>query len=135
MTAPSSQVIFDAVAFDLEHWSIARSRGVVTLTHHGNVQGACRHRGIREIVQVRLRPAPSHHHHQPTVPHPYTPQVILREYASPSEVLLGFDVDCCCCGYDGMDVWALPRCIRALRHGTNILNPLHACKNHPHRTA
>ena len=28
-------------------------------------------------------------------------------------MLLGFDVDPCCFGYDGKDVWALPRAVRA----------------------
>jgi hypothetical protein len=40
-------------------------------------------------------------------------QIVLRLYDSPTEVLLGFDVDCCCVGYDGTSVWALPR-VRAL---------------------
>ena len=29
-------------------------------------------------------------------------------------------------GYDGERVWALPRALRAIQYGTNILNPLHA---------
>jgi hypothetical protein len=55
-----------------------------------------------------------------------TVQVILRRYESPAEVLLGFDIDCACAGYDGTSLWALPRCVRALRHSVNVLNPLHA---------
>ena len=55
-----------------------------------------------------------------------TVQIVLRLYESPAEVLLGFDVDCCCVGFDGERVWALPRAIRAIQHGCNILNPLHA---------
>jgi len=55
-----------------------------------------------------------------------TVQVVLRLYESPAEVLLGFDVDCACVGFDGTSVWALPRCLRALKHGVNVLNPLHA---------
>lgn len=58
-----------------------------------------------------------------------TVQVVLRVYDSPAEILLGFDVDCACMGFDGRSVWALPRCIRALRSGTNVLNPLHAWPN------
>ena len=53
-------------------------------------------------------------------------QIILRLYDSPAEVLLGFDIDCACCGYDGTAVWVLPRCVRALTTCTNVLNPLHA---------
>ena len=53
-------------------------------------------------------------------------QIVLRLYESPAEVLLGFDVDCCCFGYDGERVWALPRALRSIRYNTNVLNPLHA---------
>ena len=55
-------------------------------------------------------------------------QIILRLYESPSEVLHGFDIDAACLAYTpslGGRVWALPRAIRALRHGINLLNPLH----------
>lgn len=55
-----------------------------------------------------------------------TVQIVLRLYESPAEVLLGFDCDCCCFGYDGTHVWGLPRAIRAIQYGTNILNPLHS---------
>ena len=58
-------------------------------------------------------------------------QIILRLYASPSEVLHGFDHDACCLGYDGKRVWALPRALRALRHGYTVVNPLHAWPNQP----
>lgn len=39
---------------------------------------------------------------------------------------LSFDIDPICVGYDGKDVWALPRALRALQTGVTILNPLHA---------
>ena len=55
-----------------------------------------------------------------------TVQIVLRLYESPAEVLLGFDCDCCCVGFDGDRVWGLPRALRAIQYGTNILNPLHA---------
>ncbi|KAJ3268023.1 Protein mono-ADP-ribosyltransferase parp4, partial [Terramyces sp. JEL0728] len=35
-------------------------------------------------------------------------QVIFRLYKSPSEVLMGFDIDCCCVGYDGKEVYGIP---------------------------
>ena len=64
-------------------------------------------------------------------------QIILRLYESPSEVLHGFDIDAACLAYTpslGGRVWALPRAIRALRHGVNLLNPLHGeeppCPSH-----
>jgi hypothetical protein len=53
-------------------------------------------------------------------------QIILRVYHSPAEVLCGFDIDCCCVGFDGGSVWALPRALDALRFGHSVVNPLHA---------
>lgn len=58
-------------------------------------------------------------------------QIVLRVYHSPAEVLLGFDVDCCCIGYDGTRVWALPRALDALRFGHTVVNPLHAWPRQP----
>jgi len=57
------------------------------------------------------------------------PQIGLRLNDSPTEVLVGFDCNCCCCAYDGREVWVTPRCLLALRSGINILNPLHAWPN------
>lgn len=100
-----SKQIFDAVALDNESWSLSRGRGVISMIQHDE---------FRETAN-RRNPAMTE-----------TVQVILRLYDSPAEVLLGFDIDCACCGYDGTHVWALPRCVRALRHSVNLLNPLHA---------
>jgi hypothetical protein len=52
-------------------------------------------------------------------------QIILRLYASPSEILFGFNADCCCIGFYSRGVWASPRCLQALRSRVNIVNPLH----------
>jgi hypothetical protein len=79
-----------------------RSRGVITM-HRLEP-----HEGIQETVQI-----------------------VCRLYQAPAEVLTGFDCDSFCCGYDGTAVWALPRCLRALRTGTNLLNALHAWPNRP----
>ena len=49
-------------------------------------------------------------------------QVVLRLYSSPAEVLLGFDLDASCVGYDGSDVWLLPRAIRAINLRTNTVD-------------
>ena len=54
---------------------------------------------------------------------------MLRLYESPTEVLLGFDVEYCCVGYDGQRVRVLPRAVRAIQYGANILDPLHAWPN------
>ncbi|KAG2379332.1 hypothetical protein C9374_007471 [Naegleria lovaniensis] len=49
-------------------------------------------------------------------------QVVLRIYKSPAEVLLGFDIDCACIGYDGKTVWSAPRARRALAFNTNLVD-------------
>ena len=41
-------------------------------------------------------------------------QVILKKVRHPKEVLLNFDLDICAVGYDGKEVWMLPRMVRAL---------------------
>jgi hypothetical protein len=94
--------IFYALAVDEERWVVIRSRGVVNIHHFG----------ARGSVETKV-------------------QIVLRLYDSPTEVLVGFDVDCCLCAYDGRNVWLAPRCISALESGTNILNPLHAWPNRP----
>jgi len=58
------------------------------------------------------------------MPKPFrTVQVILRLYHSLEHVLLGFDVDACCFGFDGRRVLALPRALRAVRRGYNLVDP------------
>lgn len=49
-------------------------------------------------------------------------QVILRLYQTPSEVLHGFDVDCCSLGFDGKKIWATQRALYALTRGYNTIN-------------
>lgn len=49
-------------------------------------------------------------------------QVILRLYRKPSEILHGFDVDCCSIGYDGTDLWITDRALYSLMHGYNTVN-------------
>jgi hypothetical protein len=43
-------------------------------------------------------------------------QIILRLYRSISEVIIGFDIDCCAVGYNGSKVYALPRSQRAINY-------------------
>ena len=50
-------------------------------------------------------------------------QVVLRLYASPSAVLASFDVDACCFVYDGHQVRASARGLRALIECTNRVDP------------
>ncbi|KAI8805193.1 hypothetical protein BJ742DRAFT_821349 [Cladochytrium replicatum] len=49
-------------------------------------------------------------------------QIVFRLFASPAEVLMGFDVDSCAFGYDGKKVWALPRALRALTKRCNVVD-------------
>ncbi|CAB4474476.1 ankyrin [Rhizophagus irregularis] len=49
-------------------------------------------------------------------------QIILRLYNSSSEVLTGFDVDCCSVGFDGKNVWALPRAHQAIIKQCNVID-------------
>ena len=91
--------IFYSLAADNENWVIIRSRGVITM--HSITVGS-----VDEKIQV-----------------------VLRLYDSPSEILLGFDCDCCCCAYDGRSVWVTSRWVRSLTTGYNVLNPLHAWPN------
>ena len=49
-------------------------------------------------------------------------QIILRLYQTPSEVLHGFDVDSCCLGFDGNDIWMTQRAYFAIKNGYNTVN-------------
>lgn len=49
-------------------------------------------------------------------------QIILRLYMNPAEVLMGFDIDCCCVGYDGSKVLALKRARRAINRRYNLVD-------------
>ena len=100
--------VYDALAVDGERWHVQRGKHVINFS-----------RGIMP------------HAWSPMAVVETTVQVVLRLYRSPAEVLLGFDVDVCCCAFDGSAVWALPRCARALRLGANVVNPLHAWPNVP----
>jgi hypothetical protein len=72
----------------------------------------------QDILIVRTKASVTFHFRYPIRPI----QVILRLYKSPAEVLVGFDVDCCCIGFDGTNVWALPRCRRALNQRMNLVD-------------
>ncbi|KAI8893570.1 kinase-like domain-containing protein [Globomyces pollinis-pini] len=71
-----------------------------------------------EVLFVRSR-------HTITIirPHPHRQlQVILRLYKSPAEILIGFDIDSCSVGYDGKDVYGLPRFVRSVITGYNVID-------------
>jgi len=91
--------VYDAIAHDNECWGVMRSRGVINFHH-----------SVNHCIDQKV-------------------QIVLRIYDSPAEVLYGFDADCCCCAYDGRDVWLTKRCIAALQTGMNVLNPVHSWPN------
>ncbi|KAJ7016580.1 hypothetical protein C8F04DRAFT_1281023 [Mycena alexandri] len=47
-------------------------------------------------------------------------QVVLKLVKSPRAVLLNFDLDVCAMGWDGSELWMLPRTARALETGFNV---------------
>ena len=49
-------------------------------------------------------------------------QVITRLYANKHDILNSFDIDCCCVGWDGSEVYSTQRCIQALRTHVNVVN-------------
>ncbi|KAJ3095572.1 Protein mono-ADP-ribosyltransferase parp4 [Phlyctochytrium planicorne] len=49
-------------------------------------------------------------------------QVVFRLFKSPAEILMGFDIDSCCFGYNGKNVYTLPRGLRALTHRYNLVD-------------
>ncbi|KAJ7154668.1 hypothetical protein C8R46DRAFT_1118017 [Mycena filopes] len=54
-------------------------------------------------------------------------QIVLKLLPSPREVLLNFDLDVCAMGWDGSNLWMLPRAARALETGCNVftMNLIH----------
>lgn len=59
-------------------------------------------------------------------------QIVLKLIGSPREVLLNFDLDICAVGYDGTDVWLLPRCARALESAYSFTSSCSTpSQNHP----
>ena len=51
-----------------------------------------------------------------------TVQVILRLYEDTAAILNGFDIDCCCIGFDGEHTLITPRAIAALNTKTNMID-------------
>ena len=54
--------------------------------------------------------------------HPYPRiRILLKHHFSPTDVLLGFDLDQCAIGFDGNHVLMLPRCARAIETSYSVL--------------
>lgn len=47
-------------------------------------------------------------------------QIILKIVPSPTDVLLNFDLDACALGFDGSQIFMLPRFVRALETGSSM---------------
>jgi len=48
-------------------------------------------------------------------------QIVLRNFKTVAEILLSFDIDSCCFGYDGNKVWCCPRSHHAITHSVNTV--------------
>lgn len=84
-----------------------------------NPYAHCPEENAPEILAVRTENAVTYI----TTPiHPHL-QIILRVYSAPAEILMGFDIDSCCVGFDGTNAWALPRARRAITLSANIADP------------
>lgn len=60
-------------------------------------------------------------------------QIILRAYHSIEQVISGFDIDCCSVAYDGTNVYAIPRFLRALATRQNIIDETRASTTYEYR--
>jgi len=60
-------------------------------------------------------------------------QFILRIRPSIAHIIANFDIDSCCCAYDGTNVWAMPRFIRSVNCGYNIADPIRYTKSYANR--
>ncbi|KAJ1561804.1 hypothetical protein HK096_003266, partial [Nowakowskiella sp. JEL0078] len=49
-------------------------------------------------------------------------QLVLRLYRSPAEILMGFDVDSCCVGFDGKELWVSKRALMSITSQVNIID-------------
>ena len=60
-------------------------------------------------------------------------QFILRLYKSPSEIVHGFDVDCCGILYDGHCLWATKRALYAIQNKVNWFDPSRSSPSYAYR--
>ncbi len=60
-------------------------------------------------------------------------QVILRLYYNITQIISGFDIDSCCCAFDGKHFYGMPRFMRSLKCGYNVVDPERQSKNYDER--
>ncbi|KIY63832.1 hypothetical protein CYLTODRAFT_457761 [Cylindrobasidium torrendii FP15055 ss-10] len=54
--------------------------------------------------------------------HPFVGLVDVFQHRPPAEILVGFDIDSACFGYDGSEVWAAPRALIASMRQSNTID-------------
>lgn len=62
-------------------------------------------------------------------------QIILRLYKNISEILMGFDIDSCCVGFNGKDIFMTPRAHYSFIHMINTVNLKRASPTYNFRLA
>ena len=60
--------------------------------------------------------------HHSLFSHTRSPPLLRFPSLTSTQVLLGFDIDSCCAGFDGQSVWVAERFQRALNKGYNLVN-------------
>lgn len=60
-------------------------------------------------------------------------QCITRLYKAPTEILHGFDLDCCGILWDGVDLWATERAMYSMANKINRVDPARASPSYAHR--
>ena len=60
-------------------------------------------------------------------------QIILRLYNSIAQVVSGFDIDASTAAWDGKHLYAMPRFVRVLKYGVNIVDPERQSANYHQR--
>lgn len=50
-------------------------------------------------------------------------QFITREYSSPSQIIHGFDIPCCCILFDGKKLWTTTKGLYCINNGVNWFEP------------
>ena len=78
------------------------------------------HRPFRLDPILRVPPSSPHRRVHLTRYRPS--QIITRLYASRDDILNGFDIDCCCCGFDGEHALITPRAIAAITTRVNTVD-------------
>ncbi|PPQ97562.1 hypothetical protein CVT26_002347 [Gymnopilus dilepis] len=107
--------IYEASDIDIFIWGLSPDEAKVKME--------CIYQAVRsavsgDVICVRKANTISIHADYPCRPI----QIVLRLYQSPAEILAGFDIDACCCAYDGQRIWVNPRSLTALIRQANTVD-------------